>query len=99
MAETWPKRITVYATLHYEYLYDRGRELGLSERAADYFAHFEEAPLVIDVAEDGSVTIVPQQEEQDPGRGPVAEAVHVAQFSETRTAEQFREPHGPLGIC
>lgn len=60
MPESWPRRITVYATLGYEYLYERGRDLGLSKKAADYFAHLEEVPLLLDVAEDGSVTMVAQ---------------------------------------
>ena len=72
MAEIWPKRITVYAQLHYEYLYERGKALGLSEKAADYFAHWDETPLLIDVAEDGSVSVVPQQWPSD-GHGEAKE--------------------------
>ncbi len=48
--------IKVYARLEPITLYDKGIEVGLSKKAAEYFRHFEEVELELAVdAENGAV--------------------------------------------
>lgn len=50
------QKIKVFASLSKEYLYGKGIESGLSEKAADYFKHFSEVKidLIVD-SETGEV--------------------------------------------
>ena len=49
-------KIKVYASLSYEQLFEKGKKSGMDDKAADYFAHFEEIELELHVdAENGVV--------------------------------------------
>jgi hypothetical protein len=48
--------IRVYAHTSTENMYTRGKDAGLSEKAADFFCYFQEVALDLEVAEDGTVT-------------------------------------------
>lgn len=48
-----PVKNTIIATVYYhapkEYLYSRGKELGLSDEAVDYFKYAEEVPVILTI--------------------------------------------------
>ena len=48
-------KIKVFADLSPEHMFARGKEEGLSEKAADYFRYFSEVELELTVKEDGDV--------------------------------------------
>ena len=52
----WPKRLTLSA--YCSDGWQAGEGLGLTGEALSLFAHFEEVQLEVDVAEDGTVTVV-----------------------------------------
>lgn len=48
-------KIIVHAKLPPEYMFDKGRLAGLSEKAANFFRYFSEIPIELDVTPKGSV--------------------------------------------
>ena len=49
--------IDVYATLSQESLYERGKEAGLSDEAANYLRYYTEAPLTLHVDKESGQVI------------------------------------------
>ena len=47
--------IKAYAYCHGVAMYEAGKKAGLSDKAADYFRHFEEVTLDLDVSDTGEV--------------------------------------------
>ena len=54
----WPRRLTLYAHCSAETNWEKGEALGLTGEALSLFMHFEEIALDVEVAEDGTVTIL-----------------------------------------
>ena len=55
---TWPKRLTLYAHCSTETNWEKGEGLGLTGEALQLFVHFEEIELEVEVAQDGTVTVL-----------------------------------------
>lgn len=58
LTEPWPKRLTLYAHVGEDSLWEKGQALGLQGEGLSLFTHFREVALEVDIAEDGTVTIV-----------------------------------------
>ena len=54
----WPKRLRLYAHCTKEENWDKGDALGLTDAALRLFVHFDEVALDVEVAENGTVTIL-----------------------------------------
>ena len=57
-APPWPKRLTLYAQIDDAHTWDLGEQIQLTGEALQLFVHFEEVRLDVEVAEDGSVTVL-----------------------------------------
>ena len=57
-AAPWPKRLPLYAHINHDATWDIGAQIGLTGDALRRFVRFEEVRLDVEVAEDGTVTIL-----------------------------------------
>ena len=57
-AAPWPKRLPLYAQIGGTHIWDIGEQILLTGEALRRFVHFAEVRLDVEVAEDGSVTVL-----------------------------------------
>ncbi len=57
-AAPWPRQTTLYAYCSNETNWQKGEALGLEGEALSLFAHFEEIRLDVEIAQDGTVTVL-----------------------------------------
>ena len=56
--KSWPKELTLYAYCSKDRNWAEGESLGLTGEALQFFVHFEEVRLHVQVAEHGAVTVL-----------------------------------------